>query len=513
MSRIIKIFLAIIFLSTVCYAQVKVNLKNGRQMQGYFVSIDEKKIVIGVPSGHGEIKTSLYKEDVNNIEGFSFDEFLRARNTYETGHFEGKEKGFASSFNDAVKLVEDKRDLKFISEVKHEIVSREKIKQYLEKKIQEENEEEEISKEHKLLAKLGIIGKNIDYKKMMTDLFAKNVSGLYDPKEKKMYVIDEAASVYSSFLPSEVVIHELTHALQDQYISLIDVEGKIKNADTDKSLALKAIIEGEATFVSYGIFADVVKKVGSQHFSKASLDSIDIEKFFLESMLLVTKSLSPEFQNKALLNYMLFPYINGAMFVKYAYDNGGWEKVDQLYKNPPSSTEQILHPEKYFLVQNKPLDLAQKDLSFLSTTGFKEVSKGTLGEFTIYTVAITYLDDLFARMMSSGWGNDIYYLYEKKATDTENSSATQELLLIMDTRWDSVSEAEEFYKGTKALLDKKYSELKWKEAKDNFIGSNDGNTIYIGKKADEILVIESENKDKALMVKILQTFSYPYEDL
>jgi hypothetical protein len=201
------------------------------------------------------------------------------------------------------------------------------------------------------------------------------------------------------------------------------------------------------------------------------------------------------------------------MFVKYAYDNGGWEKVDQLYKNPPSSTEQILHPEKYFLVQNKPLDLAQKDLSFLSTTGFKEVSKGTLGEFTIYTVAITYLDDLFARMMSSGWGNDIYYLYEKKATDTENSSATQELLLIMDTRWDSVSEAEEFYKGTKALLDKKYSELKWKEAKDNFIGSNDGNTIYIGKKADEILVIESENKDKALMVKILQTFSYPYEDL
>ena len=52
----------------------------------------------------------------------------------------------------------------------------------------------------------------------------------------------------------------------------------------------------------------------------------------------------------------------------------------------------------------------------------------------------------------------------------------------MDTRWDSVMDAEEFFKGIKAMMDKKYVNLKWYD-KQNFItAENESNIIYIGKK-------------------------------
>jgi len=498
MIRKIILFFVFILLAVSSHAQITIHLKNGRQVRGHFVGMDDSKIIIA--QGSGNIRMSLYKEEINKIEGFSFDEFSRAKDTYEAGHFEGKEQGFASSYNDAVKMVSEKRGLEFMFDVKKEIVSRNGIKKYLERKLQDEVSDAELEDEKKLLVKLGIIDKNTDYKKMIVDLFTRNITGLYEPKENKMYIVDEAASSFSPFLPSEVVFHELVHALQDQYIKLDYLEDDLKKANDDKALAVKSVIEGEATFVSYGIMADYIKKMSSSNPQAKMLSSLDMEKFILESMMLMASSLSPEFENKAFVHYLLFPYINGGLFVKYAYDNGGWSKVDSIYKNYPLSTEQILHPEKYFIVEDKPLNLPEKDLSALALDGYKEISKGTLGEFTIYTLAITFLDDIYAKMLSGGWGNDSYYLFEKD----------NKLTLIMDTRWDSVMDAEEFFKGIKAMMDKKYVNLKWYD-KQNFItAENESNIIYIGKKEDGVLVIEEEGKDAELVDKLTKIWTFPY---
>lgn len=498
MIRKIILFLALVSIAFSSYAQITVYLKNGRQVRGHFVNMDNSKIIIAQDGGN--IRMSLYKEEIEKIEGFTFDEFSRAKNTYETSHFEGKEKGFASSYNDALKLVAEKRQLEFLLDVKKEIISRENIKKYLENKLKSEVTDEEIAKEKKLLVKLGVISPGTDYKKMVIDLFTRNIAGFYEPKENKMYIVDEAASSFSPFLPSEVVLHELVHALQDQYVKLDYLEEDLKKTNDDKALAIKSVIEGEATFVSYGIMADYIKKMASGGPRSKMLDSLDMEKFILESMMLMATSLSPEYENKAFVHYLLFPYINGGLFIEYAYDNGGWKKVDSIYKNYPLSTEQIIHPEKYFLVEDKPLPIADKDFSYLTAEGYREVSKGTLGEFTIYTFAITFLDDLYSKMLSSGWGNDSYYLYENG----------DKLSLIMDTRWDSVLDAEEFFKGIKALMDKKYPNLKWSDKENFVIAENDGNIIYIGKKNDAVFVIEEDGKDKTFVEKVAKTLNAPY---
>jgi len=45
---------------------------------------------------------------------------------------------------------------------------------------------------------------------------------------------------------------------------------------------------------------------------------------------------------------LLFQYSDGVRFVAEAYRRGGWPAVDALYRKPPESTHQILHPALYF---------------------------------------------------------------------------------------------------------------------------------------------------------------------
>jgi hypothetical protein len=75
--------------------------------------------------------------------------------------------------------------------------------------------------------------------------------------------------------------------------------------------------------------------------------------------------------------------------------------------------------------------------------------------------------------------------------------------------WDSELDAEEFFKGIKSLMDKKYAKLTWQETQDSLVGENDANIITIVKKGSAVLVIESEVKDKAISERIVSIFSSP----
>ena len=42
-----------------------------------------------------------------------------------------------------------------------------------------------------------------------------------------------------------------------------------------------------------------------------------------------------------------FPYLAGSTWVSGLWASGGWDAVNAAYDQPPASTEQVLHPEKY----------------------------------------------------------------------------------------------------------------------------------------------------------------------
>ena len=54
---------------------------------------------------------------------------------------------------------------------------------------------------------------------------------------------------------------------------------------------------------------------------------------------------------------MIFPYFKGMVFCAKIANQGGWAAIDDVYRNPPLSTEQILHPEKYRAKPDFPMTI------------------------------------------------------------------------------------------------------------------------------------------------------------
>ena len=133
-----------------------------------------------------------------------------------------------------------------------------------------------------------------------------------------------------------LLAHELTHALQDQNFDLESSLDKVKD-DDDRSLALKSVTEGDATMRRVRLRG---QGAGRHH---RSIPSPTICKQLPQALEAEAPG-TPE----GLSVPLLFQYSEGVRFVAEAYRRGGWSAVDALYRKPPQSSHQILHPALYF---------------------------------------------------------------------------------------------------------------------------------------------------------------------
>jgi len=111
-----------------------------------------------------------------------------------------------------------------------------------------------------------------------------------------------------------------------------------------------------------------------------------------------------------------FPYIQGYSFANAIYQSGGIEALNDLYQSPPTTTEQILHPDKY--LQAEPAaSIDYTDLAGIVPSDFRESFSGSLGEWKTYLL-LAYGTSIETRLMSddaalaaAGWGGDHLQIY------------------------------------------------------------------------------------------------------
>ena len=136
---------------------------------------------------------------------------------------------------------------------------------------------------------------------------------------------------------------------------------------------------------------------------------------------------------------LYFPYRTGYEFVMSLYDSGGEAGVDQAYLNPPVSTEQIMHPERY--PNDKPVTVTLPDLLPVLGPNWNKVDQGVMGEFDTYLMLAkgsdqsTRLPDTTARTAAEGWGGDAYAVFS-------NSQNQPAVVFVSD--WDTSKDAGEF---------------------------------------------------------------------
>lgn len=355
------------------------------------------------------------------------------------------------------------RELPILRPVKSGTKTRTQIQQMVLKNLEQTNSTENIKAEELLMKKLGLVPKDFDYRLLIKNLLTEQIAGFYDPKTKEFFLADWL----SLDAQKPVMIHELTHVLQDQHFDLLRFEKWSKN-ESDSRLAVSALIEGDAV----GAMA--------QYMIRNPLTAI-------KSMTLDNNS-SNEFNNapRALRESFIFPYRQGSEFAARLYSKGGWSLVSSAYKNLPQSTEHILHVEKY-LAGEKPVKIELPNLSSELGEDWKQVENNVNGEWGYYLFLADFVSGSEeAAKAVTGWGGDRYTVYTNKK---------DEVVFLARTAWDSEKDAQEFFDAYTKRTNNRYgvqnqtSSLSQGILQGAFWKTNEGQVILL-KNSTNILILE-----------------------
>ncbi len=314
--------------------------------------------------------------------------------------------------------------LKFKVPPKVELRTRDQVRDFLVSRLKEPKMQSDINGQSATYKVLGLIPDSLDLGQYLVRLLEEQVIGYYNPTTKVLYVVQGAPDDYVGI----TVMHELIHALQDQYVNLDSIEHVTGNDDAEA--AAQAVIEGQAQYEQIAIMA------GLSNIAVSMPSGIDQ----IKSEIRANMSTQPVFSAAPMVlqESMLFPYIDGADFVRrFQAKFPGRSPFDNL----PLSTEQILHDSAYF--GSKP----DRPITVVLPKTPDVIYENTMGEFGTRLFVYKHLNSVIdAANAASGWGGDRYV--------TVSNASGKSIAWV--SVWDTAVDAAEFVTALDQVTDKRY---------------------------------------------------------
>jgi hypothetical protein len=333
---------------------------------------------------------------------------------------------FGDKVAEDVPKIEKATGLKFKTPPHLELRSRQQVREFLLQTVNEPQVEKALDEDAMAYKLLGMVPDTLHLRDLYVRLLTEQIIGYYDPKTKVLYVVKGAPEEYVG----ETILHELVHALQDQYANLDSLEHI--QGDDDREAAIAATIEGEATFwqiyLTMGWQGDVPAHLpGGWDQIRAQIARAKTTQPVLGSAPFVIQE------------SLLFPYINGADFVKrFATRHPHVSPLTAL----PQSTEQVIHDGAYFgakpdlpsTITLPPVasEIAQNDMGEFGTRLFFFQHLGASASLSPDSVRSAAQPP--SVRAAAGWDGDRYALVK-----TSSGNA-----LAWVTVWDSPVDAAEF---------------------------------------------------------------------
>jgi len=309
------------------------------------------------------------------------------------------------------------RELPILHPVKSGAQSRAEIERMVIRNLDEETSTAETHASELTLKKLGMVPPDFQYRSFLIKLLTEQVAGYFDPKQQQFFIAD--------WIDLEgqkpVMAHELTHALQDQHFDLRRFE-RWPKGDTDAELAAHSLIEGDATLAMKVYMArnPLVAFAFMRAFGPAAMSSKQYEQ-------------AP----RSLRESLLFPYDEGLEWATAVFKKGGWAAVSHAFSELPQSSEQILHPEKYF-AHEAPVKVSLPDLRAQLGAKWKRIDYDVNGEWNYYLILDQFLNSKAeSKRAAAGWAGDRYEVYE--------GTAPGESFITQMSVWDTENDAREFF--------------------------------------------------------------------
>ncbi len=308
--------------------------------------------------------------------------------------------------------VETLRGIRSSQEITFDIISQDELADKLNESVSFQSLEH-IQASHDLLVLLGLLERGDNLEEKILEARLRSISGFYVPEERKFYLVSDEEGELGV---SEIITlcHEYVHALQDQSYGLREMEQKTSNED--EQLALRAVVEGEAQVVSHAYFDRYLTPLQQQSFWSGLNDD--------------------NHQDGIVFIGDVFTYIEGENFIDAVAPGGYWPSIEAVFIDPPTSSEQVLHPEKFLEGSDPPLEVDIPDFSELLGPSWNEIAGNVMGEFHIRAYLAGHISPSAAELAAAGWGGDRYVLFENEEDGRD--------ILVWKVEWDTVEDARQF---------------------------------------------------------------------
>jgi len=335
---------------------------------------------------------------------------------------------FARQASRVIPKIEEATKLKFKSPPKIEMRTRDEVRRFLEEKLATELPAEELAGQERAYKRFGFIPDTLNLREFMVGLLTEQIAGYYDPATEVLYVVEGAEPA----LIDMTVGHELVHALQDQYFNLDSLQ-KLKGQN-DAQVAAQALLEGQA------VFEQMSAMMGERALTTALPGTWERVRDLIRQ----NNEAMPLFASAPFViqETLLFPYLTGAEFIRRAKEK---RRNTNLLLDVPASTEQVLHPERFFESRD-----AVTAVTLPPPRTGKVIYENNLGEFETRLFVYQHLKDQAAAFRgAAGWDGDRFQLIDLGRGEA----------LAWLTIWDSSVDAAEFRDLVDTSLLKRFKDL------------------------------------------------------
>jgi hypothetical protein len=315
-----------------------------------------------------------------------------------------------------LKETSELRELSVLRAVPSGAQSRADIERMLVRNLDEQTTEAESHATEQSLKKLGMTNSDFHFRSFLVKLLAEQVAGYYDPKQRRFFLADWLD--LESQKPA--MVHELTHALQDQHFDLRRFE-KWPKGDADAELAAHSLVEGDAMLAM------------ELYLAKHPLVALA----FIRSMGATGSNERFEGAPRIIRESLIFPYQQGMIWTNALYKKNGWKAVSDAFTELPQSTEQVMHPDKYF-AHEAPIKVTLRDVHTLLGARWKRIDENVNGEWGYYLILDQFnKSEADSKRAAAGWGGDRYAVYE--------GATPNDVFIAAITDWDTANDAREFF--------------------------------------------------------------------
>ncbi len=290
---------------------------------------------------------------------------------------------------DLVDFVEENRDLRFKQPVQVDFLKPDAFRKEVtqERGDLTDDEQEELAALEGMTRALGLVSADFDLLEAGNDLAGEGILAFYEPETKKVTVKgtdDLSVGVKAT------VVHELTHALQDQHFDL----GRLGELETDgEDSAFQAVVEGDATRIENLWVADLSEADQSAYEQETNQVTEEAEEGLADV---------PEW----LRTLFGAPYALGLPFVEAVFSDGGSKALDRVFEKPPASEEQVVSPGRYLAA-----DAPEKVAAPKPGKGQKKIDQADFGVLGWVAVLSERLGSEDVIRAIDGWGGDAYLTY------------------------------------------------------------------------------------------------------